>query len=196
MNVGRTIIAGAVSCVMLAGCSTAGSGDLITEQRSVASFEAVDVSGGIDLQLIVDPGASPAVAVTFDDNLIDRVRTEVEDGVLIIEATGSWRISGGGRFVSVVVSNLEELAASGGSDVVGTGELKALTLEASGGSDVDLGNLATERMIIDISGGSDVVVRPLVSVVGEASGGSDATIVGDPGEVDVETSGGADLRRS
>lgn len=88
------------------------------------------------------------------------------------------------------------LEASGGSDVDGTGTLVSLTLGASGGSDVDLSGLIVDVLYVDISGGADATVHPVESVSGEASGGADLTVIGNTANVDVETSGGADLHRS
>ena len=190
----QVLAALSTSCLILVACGPAGSGNLITEERDVGSFESVNVSGGIDLHLTVDPSATTEVTVSFDDNLIDQVRTEVVNGVLIIaEETGSFFWFGGDALVSVSVADLESLTASGGSDVTGSGELTNLELKASGGCDVDLDGLPIESIVIDASGGSDVVVRPLVSVVGKVSGGADVTVRGSPNTIDVETTGGADL---
>jgi hypothetical protein len=193
----RLLVAGAFVIVLfLSSCGAAGSGVLVTESRALDPFDAIEISDGLDLRLTVDPRASTEVSVTFDDNLIDQVRTEVDGGVLIIDSTGSFNITGGGRFVTVVVTNLTSLEASGGSDAEGTGKLDTLSLEASGGADVDLSDLTVKQVSIDVSGGADVVVNPTESVVGKASGGSDVTVIGDAVTIDIETSGGADLHRS
>lgn len=193
---GRTMLAGAVVGLALGACSTSGSGNLVTETRTTDSFDAIDVSDGLNVSLTVDPTAQTQVSVTFDDNLIDGVRTEVRDGVLAVSSSGSFRFGGGDRIVTVVTPNLSMLEASGGSDVDGTGTLVSLTLGASGGSDVDLSGLIVDVLYVDISGGADATVHPVESVSGEASGGADLTVIGNTANVDVETSGGADLHRS
>jgi hypothetical protein len=179
--------------LVITACGPSGSGTIVTESRSVGDFTGVEVGGGIDLQLTVDPGATTEVSVTFDDNLLEQIGTEVNDGILVVAATGSYRVSGGGRFVTVVVPSLTLLDASGGSDVTGAGETDSLNLEASGGSDVDLSNLTVRQVVVDASGGADATVTATESVIGDASGGSEVTILGNPTQVDVETSGGADV---
>lgn len=183
----------AVACIVLGACGTSGSGNLVSENRSPGQFEAISVSDGINLELNVDPSATVDVVVTYDDNLIDQIRTDVQGGELAITADGSFNIMGGGRSVMVSVPDLVGLTASGGSDVVGSGELDELDLEASGGADVDLSNLPIQRITVNTSGGADVTVQPIESVVGEATGGSNLNIDGNPDVVDVETSGGADV---
>lgn len=136
MGRARTVPGALVFAALLAACGPSGSGDIVAETRSVGEFTAVDVSGGIDLQLAVDASADTEVSVTFDDNIIDRVITEVENGTLKVEPGADHRISGGGRFVSVLVPSLALLEASGGSDVIGRGETDSMEVDASGGADV------------------------------------------------------------
>ena len=45
------------------------------------------------------------------------------------------------------------------------------------------------------SGGSDVLIRVTQRISGNASGGSDVRYYGDPRDIDVNTSGSADVRR-
>ena len=100
--------------LMVVACGTVGSGDLVTESRSVGSFDGLDVSEGINVNLLVDPGAVPSVSVTFDDNLLSKLVTEVRGGTLVIEFDGSVSILGSGRFVDVTVDSLDSIEVSGG----------------------------------------------------------------------------------
>jgi hypothetical protein len=63
-------------------------------------------------------------------------------------------------------------------------------------ADADLAELPVSRIGIDGSGGADVTARVLESIVGDVSGGADATVLGDPSGFDVNTSGSADITRS
>ena len=185
------LVAGLLATV--AACGTAGSGNLMTEQRDVGDFDSVRVGGGINLVLEVVPGGSQEVTVTYDDNLLDRVVTEVRGDTLVIENEGSFNIFGGGRFVTVVTPSLELLTASGGADVEGSGSTDGYALEVSGGADVDLRSLQAESVELEASGGADVSVTATESITGSASGGADVTVHGDPANARVETSGGADV---
>jgi hypothetical protein len=182
-----------VGAVLIAACGPIGSGDLVSEDREVGEFEGIQVSGGIDLVLTVDPAADVSVTVVYDDNLLERIETEVEGTTLVIRSRGSYSVSGPGRHVEVTTPALEELAASGGSDVEGSGTLDMLVIAASGGSDLDLSDLVAGSVSVNASGGSDVTVNVTEEVVGSASGGSNLTILGDPTSQRVDVSGGADV---
>ena len=179
--------------LMVVACGTVGSGDLVTESRSVGSFDGLDVSEGINVNLLVDPGAVPSVSVTFDDNLLSKLVTEVRGGTLVIEFDGSVSILGSGRFVDVIVDSLDSIEVSGGADLNGFGTATDYRLSASGGADVDLAGLDAANVEVDISGGANARVFASVSVVGEASGGAALTVSGDPDQSGIDTSGGANV---
>lgn len=179
--------------LMVVACGTVGSGDLVTESRSIGSFDGLDVSEGINVNLLVDPGAVPSVSVTFDDNLLSKLVTEVRGGTLVIEFDGSVSILGSGRFVDVTVDSLDSIEVSGGADLNGFGTATDYRLSASGGADVDLAGLDAANVEVDISGGANARVFASVSVVGEASGGAALTVSGDPDQSGIDTSGGANV---
>lgn len=177
---------------MLLACGPAGSGNVVSEPRDVETFTGIEVSGGIDLVLVVDPDAPVSVTVIHDDNLLERILTEVSGGTLEISRRGGLGILGDGGRVEVTTPVLETLGASGGSDVTGSGSLDELELGASGGSDVDLTDLTVASMTIDVSGGSDARVNVEDEIVGNASGGSDIRIIGEPNQ-SIDVSGGSDV---
>ncbi len=179
--------------VVAVSCGERGSGDLVTEDRTVEPFEAIDVSGGMTVELIVHPSASRSVAVTFDDNLVDNVVTRVRGETLIIEIDGSINIFGGGRVVSVTSDTLTGIDVSGGSAVNGSGSAEAYRLDASGGADVNLRNLEADSVVLDASGGADVRIHAAESAEGEASGGAEVTVYGDPARLEIDSSGGAEV---
>ena len=189
------LLAGTGLCsVFLAACGPAGSGNIVSQERETERFENIEVSGGIDLTLTVDSAAGTSVTVIYDENLLDRIVTEVEGTTLVIRSGASFNAFGSGRRVEVTTAALGELAVSGGSDVDAAGSLDTLVVGASGGSDLDLSDLVVDSMVIDASGGSDVTVNVTGEIVGNVSGGSDLVIGGEPARQDIEVSGGADVR--
>jgi hypothetical protein len=152
--------------------------DKNAETRNVKGFHAIRVSGGIDLYLT--QGTDEAVAISAaDEDVKQRMRTEVEDGVLKIylENKGMhWGWHGMKLKPYVSFKNLDELVASGGSDVYPQSKLKVdkLDLRLSGGSDLKDGSVDIRDLFIDQSGGSDVHISGQVqNLKVEASGGSD-----------------------
>jgi len=182
-----------LSAVLVAACGPSGSGNIVTETRDVGAFDSIEVSGGIDVRLTVDPGAETSVAVVFDDNLLDHIVTDVDGSKLEVHADGSFNIFGSGRFVEVVTPTLVEVSASGGSDLTGVGEVETLAINASGGADVDLTDLIVATANVEASGGANVTVEITEQIQGEVSGGADLTILGEPTSQNIETSGGADV---
>lgn len=185
------------------------------EARPVGSFTGIEVSGGIDLYL---SNGNEAVAVSASKpEYRDRIRTEVENGILKIWFDSKWGVNmNGNRSLKAYVSykTLKSLAASGGSDIsvenpIATGELflrvsggsdfkgmvnvDKLTVRQSGGSDVRISGRAT-TIYVDASGGSDFKGYDLVAEVCEleASGASDIEITAKR-ELSVRASGASDI---
>jgi hypothetical protein len=178
----------------LAACGPSGSGNVVREQRDVGPFDSIEVSGGIALRLNVDPSAATSVTVNYDDNIIDRIVTEVDGTTLQIASRGTYNTIGGEeRYVEVIVPTLQGLTASGGADAIGEGAVDVLDLRASGGANVDLALLPVGDMTLEASGGANVVVSVTDAITGSASGGADVVVHGDPPLQNIDVSGGADL---
>ena len=192
VNVQRSIFVSVMSALVLSACTT-GSGDIVTEDRTVDDFDRIEISSAVTVELVVEPGAETTVSVAYDDNLIDRVKTEVRSATLFISVDGNISV-GGGRLVSVTVDSLEAIEVSGAVDLKGSGEVNTYDLAVSDASDVDLRDLIANQVTIQVDGASEVSIWASQSVTGDVSGASDVTVHGDPSNVNVETSGAYDLR--
>jgi hypothetical protein len=167
------------------------------EARTVRSFQGVSVSGGIDLYLSY---GDEAVAVSASKTEYrDRIKTEVENGVLKIYYDHKNGISfGGDRRLKAYVSykTLNKLSASGGSDISVDGTIKSsqLKFDFSGGSDFK-GSIDVSELDVDQSGGSDVDIKGMASRLKiDASGGSDFNGYDLVTEVcNIHASGGSDV---
>lgn len=149
--------------------------DKNAETRNMKGFHAIEVSNGIDLYL---SEGNEAVAVSaLDIKNRDKIITEVENGILKIYMEKGLHWGGGDRGLKAYVSfsKLDNLKASGGSDVYIQDILKTdkLDIDLSGGSDLK-GKLNIQDLSLDQSGGSDVDVSGTVANLSvTASGGSD-----------------------
>ena len=193
VNLQRSIFVSVMSALVLSACTT-GSGDIVTEDRTVDDFDRIEISSAVTVELVVEPGAETTVSVAYDDNLIDRVKTEVRSATLFISVDGNIAASGDRRFVSVTVDSLEALEVSGAVELRGSGEVTTYDLAVSGASDVDLRDLTANDVVIEVGGASEVSIWASQSVTGDVSGASDVTVHGNPGTVNVETSGVSELR--
>ena len=170
------------------------SGEIVTEERSVGAFDGLDIRDGVNVELTVDASTDPSVSVTYDDNVLDNVITRVSGDMLVIEFSGSVASFGGrGRVVNVVVDSIDQIEVSGGANLTASGSIGSYTVEASGGANADLSDLEAASIEVQVSGGANVEVFATEEIEGDASGGANLTIVGSPGTVAVDTSGGANV---
>jgi hypothetical protein len=169
--------------------------------RNVKDFHGIHISNGIDLYL--SQGSEEAVAVSASsEEYRDKIRTEVEDGVLKIFLDEDWRnwTHWGNRKLKAYVSvrNLDKLEASGGSDIYPETVLKSerMDVRLSGGSDFKDGRVDIGDLHIVQTGGSDVSISGKVgSLQVRASGGSDLhgfDLVAE--SCNISASGGSDTR--
>lgn len=164
----------------------------------VSNFNEITVSSGIDLYL--NQSNTESARIVGDQELAEKVVIEKEGRRLRIKFkentswTGFFRKQQSVK-VYVNVKTLNELNASGGSDVYTQNTLKAdrLTLNTSGGSDVKM-SLICKDISIESSGGSDINLNgSAVNMELRTSGGSDIDAHNFPVDyAKVNSSGGSD----
>ena len=184
----------------------------VNEPREVEDFSKIVVSSGIDL--ILNQGNElKAMAEARNDKALESIITEVKDNTLKIYCKEKI-LKPGPRNVYVTFRNLDEIKATGGSDVTAESGINVSDLEISahggsdisleieagklrsiisGGSDADLTGKVTE-FVAEASGGSDLKAKELVTEICslEVSGGSDGCITVN-GTLNVKASGGSDI---
>lgn len=150
----------------------------VTKNMAVNNFNKVSVSSGIDLYLT--QGNTEGAKVIGDKELVDRLILVKEGNQLNIkykENNGFSNLFRGGKSIKVYLNfkTLNELSASGGSDVYAQNTIKTdrLALSTSGGSDVEL-NIVCKDISISSSGGSDLDIKGSATNMNlDISGGSD-----------------------
>eukprot|EP01156_Anaeramoeba_ignava_P017920 Anaeramoba_ignava/a90329_2.p1 GENE.a90329_2~~a90329_2.p1 ORF type:complete len:277 (+),score=32.50 a90329_2:49-879(+) len=170
-----------------------GNGNVVKQERSVHDFQKIKVSHGIDLYLT--QGEEESLVLEMDENLLDLIKTEVENGTLKIYSKSMiWKAKS--RKVYVAFKELNALNASGGSDVYGQTPIESIDFygNLSGGSDAKM-ELLAKTVDFNLSGGADAKMKISCDKMSiDASGGSDADIVAKELEkCRVVLSGGADV---
>lgn len=173
--------------------------DANAQVRKVSDFHGVSVGSGI--VLYISQGSQQAVAVSAeDDKVLERIVTEVKDGVLKIHLDNknwnNWNWGNKKLKAYVTVTDLDVLDASGGSIIKITDQISVngLTSDASGGSIIE-GKLKGNKIEADLSGGSIFKLEGSFNYAKiEASGGSifkdyDMSIM----NAEVDASGGSIL---
>lgn len=187
-----------------------GSNGRATETRAVADFTEIEVGDALAVE--VSASSQFLVTVRGNDNLLDRVVTEVRGDRLTIEMLpGSYRdldvtvriempelallrLSGASRGqLTDLPSGAEEFALelSGASTAtVENASATGLILGLSGASTASLYGLEANAAEVNLSGGSEASIRVEERITGSLSGGSTLHYRANP-TVNVATSGGS-----
>ncbi len=139
-------------------------------------FDAIKVSGGIDLYLSQADNVAIAVSAS-NENFKEGIKTVIEDGILKIFYKGenSWRKKDRKMRVYVSFKDIKKLEASGACDVFVTGSITtaALAIQMSGACDFS-GNVKTDVLKLNLSGASDAKISGTAATAFiESSGASD-----------------------
>jgi hypothetical protein len=83
----KQLIISFFALLLLGGCHhVTGSGNIITEKRGTGEFNGVDIGGGFTAEVRI--GSATEVVVEADDNVISRIKTNVENGILHVYTRG------------------------------------------------------------------------------------------------------------
>lgn len=179
------------------GPAVAGSGVRTSVNRTVASFDRVDVGGAYDV--VIRVGAAPSVVLEGDDNLLPLIRTEVRNGTLHINAEDDMRSREPIR-ISIGVAALNGVHSGGSSDVaVRDVRSEAFDASVSGSSELtangDFGDLSAS-----ISGSGEITMSGTADGIdGRVSGSGELDLLdvrARSARVDVSGSGGATVQVS
>jgi Putative auto-transporter adhesin, head GIN domain len=201
-----------VLIVLIAGC---GGGERIIETREVAPFERLEIAG-VDVKVVEGDGRH--VRVYAGENVIDRVETESNGGVLRIDVRDRGIVIGsdplGDAQVEVTAAALEgievdgsgdvlledldsqalELELQGAADLEAKGTVERLTATIQGAGDADLSELSVRTATVQARGAADVELNVSEQLNVSVQGAGDVTYRGDP-VVESDIEGAGDLRR-
>jgi hypothetical protein len=146
----------APAIVVLLVASLTGSGKLVTQQRQVPAFHAINLAGGI--HATVHKGSGPKLELRADDNVIDELETVVKDGTLLIRPKSSLSILNSVTIeADITTPALDGIEASGGVHVQGDAVMgESCKLNVSGGVKLDLTNVTCAALDISASGGATI----------------------------------------
>jgi len=187
-----------------------GSGNVVTEKRSVPEFSKIDVSSV--LQVDFTAGQDFSVEVEADDNLLPLIKTESNGDTLrifldkkvsrhsairirvsapkieAIEASGVSRVAAAG-----ITGSSLDIDTSGASKVTVRGQVNDLKVRVSGASKIDAEDLKATNADVDASGASKAIVNVSGQLRSEASGASHITYTGNPASVERHSSGASKI---
>jgi hypothetical protein len=174
-----------------------GSGRVIQQRRSVASFDRVHTNGAETVEVRI--GARPSLVIAADDNILPLLSTEVRNGVLRIESRGSYRIRGpirvwittpdlrafqtmgsGDVTIHGVNNDRLELTIHGSGDMQASGRTRDLDVDIYGSGNARLTSLAAQNADVDIYGSGNAAVSVRGSLGARVMGSGNIRYVGRP----------------
>lgn len=137
-----------------------GSGNIKTETRTAGQFNAVDVSGSIDVYVKSDSVSS--IRVEADDNLLEFVETHNDGGTLHIHERNGFNLRSR-KDIKVYVSGPEfrHFEASGACDIFSENKItspSAIDIDVSGASGINM-ELNAPAIKADLSGACTVTLK-------------------------------------
>ncbi len=195
----RPLVALALLAVIASGCGVlgeAGSGVLVTRRIQVpAGIERVEIGDAFRSTILVGT-AAPSGEITMDDNLLDRLRVEVDGDTISIDLDG--RVRDATLRANIGLIRLRRLAVSRASQVRVKGLVTDdLTIEASGASEVEVGSVELDELFLNVSGASQVSIEGTAGHLRtDVSGASRIALFGveaDEAEADVSGASEAEL---
>lgn len=129
-----------------------GSGTVIKETRKASNFQAIDIGGAFEIELI--KSNEEKVIIETDDNIMPHIRVSVSGGELEIDNTED--INNPTELkVTIYYKSLEGIDISGAASLYSADVLESINLEfdCSGASEITL-KLKVVNMELDCSGAS------------------------------------------
>mgnify|MGYP000244645708 CR=1 FL=1 len=210
-NNGITIVNGVVVNGNVTGNSKKGNGKLSSEKRIISNFNAIKVTGSMDV--IYQKNSIAELTVEADSNLLDNIETVVKGQTLHVKSKGSFstnnritikcsspsiehvKISGSG---DVVLQDIEEpeliLQISGSGDIEVDGVCDDLTASVSGSGDIDAEELIAQHVVVNVAGSGDAVVTAKQSVAASVTGSGDIKVKGKPKQQKVSERGSGSVK--
>lgn len=167
------------SCSAQWGKRIKGNGHIVTMERSVGDYDGIGVSGWFNVELV--DGKEGELTLKGDENLLEHIVTEVENGKLTIKTEKGYNLQPSSWkqkvLITVPVEHISSIALSGSGDIVGRKTLKADTFKTA------------------MSGSGDITLAVQASSISASmSGSGDITLSGRTNDFDATISGSGDIK--
>jgi hypothetical protein len=169
-------VVGAGLVLGLTGC-VGGGGPVVTRDVEIEDVQSVELAASGDLT--VRRGDTPSLTVRAPEGTQDRLVSEVRDGVLVLDARGSFGFSDLGDVeYELVIGELQQVVVSGSGDVSGSdvaGDRLRVLISGSGSVEIDGVDADEVQAAIDGSGDVELSGRAASATFGiDGSGDIDA----------------------
>lgn len=195
------MIALALITALLLGACTAvqESGRVVTEERPVKGFSAVQLDGGGTL--LITQGEAEALTISGDDAILPLIRSEVQGDTLVLgPAPGSSMTFSSDPLYKLTVTRLGavtlngsgnvradrlttdhlRVAINGAGDWTATGSADTLEVRINGSGSFDAPELVSRTVGVEISGSGDVIVEASETLDARIDGSGSVRYGGSP----------------
>jgi hypothetical protein len=156
-----------------------GSGNVITETRSVSGFDSVSVSNSGEATITV--GDNESLLITAEDNILPLITSEVIGGKLHIgtKPGSSYSSTRSIRYV-ITVKSLKGVETSGSVDISVTNSAKADSFNAStsGSGQIKLADVQSSSVSLHTSGSGRIEIAGKTNRLEAATSGSGEVLAG------------------
>ncbi|MCD4655249.1 DUF2807 domain-containing protein, partial [bacterium] len=132
-----------------------GNGKIKSEVRDLSVFTGVMVEGSMDVDIV--QGSKQSVTISAEENLLELITTEIDDGILIIFSKKSYR-SRRGIKIQISMEKIDTAVVKGSGDINIAGGFKGetLILTVKGSGDINLFDCQTGVLDCYVMGSGDV----------------------------------------
>jgi hypothetical protein len=145
------------SCRFITGKRVRGSGNVKTEDRALTGFKGIESYGSFDLY--VSNGATNAVKIEGEDNLLPYIETYIDGDILKIDTKDGYRLSPSRSLkVFVTAPDYRRIKSYGSGNIIGENKITGtgkLDLGVTGSADIKM-EVDAPEIDADISGSGNI----------------------------------------
>ncbi|MFB6455057.1 head GIN domain-containing protein [Chitinophaga sp. Hz27] len=181
--------------------SVNGNGNVISEQRPVATFKAIRVEGGMNVFL--QPGPTKTATIDAESNIVPLIELVPEGDLLIVRMKNKVNARTHGKFdVHISTEELSKVSVAGSGNIELDGQFasKNEIQVKIGGSGSITGQLDAPKVSAAIAGAGDIKLsgqtRDLTVSIGGAGDFEGTSLLSENAEVKIAGSGDAKVHAS
>jgi len=165
----------AAASALAVGCDMPvwGNGDPVTRERELAAFTAIELSTTVDIDVEVAgtdgaprriPPGGVVAQLRCDSNLVDRIDTVVEGGVLVVRAEDDADLQPRSTCALVVETDrLQSLAIFGPGTIAAHGRLTDLReVDLEGPAELSADDIASSELVVRVEGPAELALAGVV----------------------------------
>lgn len=133
-----------------------GNGKIISENRNVSDYEKIGIAGSFDVKLV--KGKEGAISITADENLMEYIEADVENGHLKIHPKKGYQLKSTKKIeITVSFEMIDALSLAGSGNVRSADVLNAsdLNLNLAGSGEINL-PVSTKNLTSHIAGSGNI----------------------------------------